>query len=181
MVYSKGRILLQALKREKAPSLPLPLRVSEASHKAGKGAAEVRGGGGGPPAQSSVSSGAPRRTTARTIVRNERQTVLVLCCLKLGGARVEAERGELVFLQVPGFKKLQAFLHSQAFLQTVAGNLDSGSFQLSHETCSITDFDLIFLSCRLTLDLSFFKKSGLLFDFIISYPDTVVFTGDFSP
>lgn len=29
-------------------------------------------------------------------------------------------------------------------------------------------FDLIFLSCRLTLDLSFFKKSGLLFDFIIS-------------
>lgn len=107
--------------------------------------------------------------------------MLVLCCLKLGGARGQAERGELVFLQVPGFKKLQAFLHSQAFLQTVAGNLDSGSFQLSHETCSITDFDLIFLSCRLTLDLSFFKKSGLLFDFIISYPDTVVFTGDFSP
>lgn len=109
------------------------------------------------------------------------QTVLVLCCLKPGGARGEAERGELVVLQVPGFKKLQAFLHGQAFLQAVAGNLDSGSFQLSHETCSITDFDLIFLSCRLTLDLSFFKKSGLLFDFIISYPDTVVFTGDFSP
>lgn len=33
--------------------------------------------------------------------------------------------------------------------------------------CGLT-FDLIFLSCRLTLDLSFFKKSGLLFDFIIS-------------
>lgn len=29
-------------------------------------------------------------------------------------------------------------------------------------------FDLIFLSCLLTLDLSFFKKSGLLFDFMIS-------------
>lgn len=122
------------------------------------------------------------RTTARTVVSNERQTVLVLCCLKPGGARVVKRSGvELVFLQVPGFKKLQAFLHGQAFLQAVAGNLDSGSFQLSHETCSITDFDLIFLSCRLTLDLSFFKKSGLLFDFIISYPDTVVFTGDFSP
>lgn len=45
--------------------------------------------------------------------------MLVLCCLKLGGARGQAERGELVFLQVPGFKKLQAFLHSQAFLQTL--------------------------------------------------------------
>lgn len=28
--------------------------------------------------------------------------------------------------------------------------------------------DLMFLSCRLTQDLSFFKKSGLLLDFIIS-------------
>lgn len=28
--------------------------------------------------------------------------------------------------------------------------------------------DLMFLSCRLTEDLSFFKKSGLLLDFIIS-------------
>lgn len=57
-------------------------------------------------------------------MRNERQTVLVLCCLKLGGARGQAERGELVFLQVPGFKKLQAFLHSQAFLQTLGETKD---------------------------------------------------------
>lgn len=27
----------------------------------------------------------------------------------------------LVFLQVPGFKELQAFLHRQAFLQTLGG------------------------------------------------------------
>jgi len=74
----------------------------------------------------------------------------------------------LVFLQVPGFKELQAFLHRQAFLQTMTGDLEAGSFQLSHETCSITDLDLMFLSCRLTQDLSFFKKSGLLLDFIIS-------------
>lgn len=47
--------------------------------------------------------------------------MLVLCCLKLGGARGQAERGELGILQVPGFKKLQAFLHSQAFLQTLRG------------------------------------------------------------
>lgn len=50
--------------------------------------------------------------------------MLVLCCLKLGGARGQAERGELVFLQVPGFKKLQAFLHSQAFLQTLGETKD---------------------------------------------------------
>lgn len=49
------------------------------------------------------------------------RTVLVLCCLKPGGARGEAERGELVVLQVPGFKKLQAFLHGQAFLQALGG------------------------------------------------------------
>ena len=49
------------------------------------------------------------------------RTVLVLCCLKPGGARGEAERGELVVLQVPGFKKLQAFLHGQAFLQALRG------------------------------------------------------------
>lgn len=28
----------------------------------------------------------------------------------------------LVFLQVPGFKELQAFLHRQAFLQTLGGD-----------------------------------------------------------
>lgn len=49
------------------------------------------------------------------------RTVLVLCCLKPRGARGEAERGELVVLQVPGFKKLQAFLHGQAFLQALGG------------------------------------------------------------
>lgn len=59
-------------------------------------------------------------------LRNKRQTVLVLCCLKLGGARGQAERGELVFLQVPGFKKLQALLHSQAFLQTLGETKDRG-------------------------------------------------------
>lgn len=65
-----------------------------------------------------------RTNDSEDIVRNERQTVLVLCCLKLGGARGQAERGELVFLQVPGFKKLQAFLHSQAFLQTLGETKD---------------------------------------------------------
>lgn len=51
--------------------------------------------------------------------------MLVLCCLKLGGARGQAERGELGILQVPGFKKLQAFLHSQAFLQTLGETKDT--------------------------------------------------------
>lgn len=65
------------------------------------------------------------RTTARTVVSNERQTVLVLCCLKPGGARVVKRSGvELVFLQVPGFKKLQAFLHGQAFLQALGETKD---------------------------------------------------------
>lgn len=128
MVYSKGRILLQSAEErggKKTPprSLPLPLSLWSVS-QAGKGAGEARGRRGAPPPRRRVPSGGSRRTTARTVVRNERQTVLVLCCLKLGGARGQAERGELVFLQVPGFKKLQAFLHSQAFLQTLGETKD---------------------------------------------------------
>ena len=37
------------------------------------------------------------------------------CVFKLNGT-------QLVFLQVPGFKELQAFLHGQAFLQTLGGH-----------------------------------------------------------
>lgn len=123
MVYSKERILLQsAEERGGTPlqSLPLPLRVSGASHKQGK---ELGRRGGTPPRRRRVRRGI-RTNDSEDIVRNERQTVLVLCCLKLGGARGQAERGELVFLQVPGFKKLQAFLHSQAFLQTLGDTKD---------------------------------------------------------
>ncbi|EOB01443.1 Putative phospholipase D family member FLJ33580-like protein [Anas platyrhynchos] len=61
-------------------------RVSEASHKRGR---ELRrrggGGGGGAPVTVPGAVGKHRgRTTARTVVSNERQTVLVLCCLKPG-------------------------------------------------------------------------------------------------
>lgn len=126
MVYSKERILLQSAEErrggEKTPlqSLPLPLRVSGASHKQGKEPGR-RGGHrhGGAGSRRGV-----RTNDSEDVARNERQTVLVLCCLKLGGARGQAERGELVFLQVPGFKKLQAFLHSQAFLQTLGETKD---------------------------------------------------------
>lgn len=122
MVYSKERILLQSAE-ERGGKNPTPIPSSPSQSlwsisQAGKGAGEARGG--------HRHRGAGSRRGVRTndsedIVRNERQTVLVLCCLKLGGARGQAERGELVFLQVPGFKKLQAFLHSQAFLQTLRG------------------------------------------------------------
>lgn len=124
MVYSKERILLQSAEERggKTPlqSLPLPLRVFGASHKQGK----ELGRRGGHRHRGAGSRRGVRTNDSEDIVRNERQTVLVLCCLKLGGARGQAERGELVFLQVPGFKKLQAFLHSQAFLQTLGETKD---------------------------------------------------------
>lgn len=135
MVYSKERILLQSAEERwggKTPlrSLPLPLRVSGASHKQGK---EPGRRGGGTTTAVPGPVGASGTNDSEDIVRNERQTVLVLCCLKLGGARGQAERGELVFLQVPGFKKLQAFLHSQAFLQTLGETKDRGRWGTGRE------------------------------------------------
>lgn len=40
---------------------------------------------------------------------------------KLGGCVFTLNGTQLVLLQVPGFKELQAFLHCQAFLQTLGG------------------------------------------------------------
>ena len=58
----------------------------------------------------------------------------------VAGRCVQAAREQLVALQVPGLKELQAILHRQDFLQTLHDRgPGSGSFQLSHETCSITD------------------------------------------
>lgn len=47
----------------------------------------------------------------------EMKATLGLCCHQLGRMSVEWMR--LIFLQVPGFKELQALLHRQAFLQTL--------------------------------------------------------------
>lgn len=51
---------------------------------------------------------------------------------KLGGCVFTLNGTQLVFLQVPGFKELQAFLHCQAFLQTLGPDVselpaDTGS------------------------------------------------------
>lgn len=47
----------------------------------------------------------------------EMEATLGLCCHQLG--RMSVEWMQLIFLQVPGFKELQALLHRQAFLQTL--------------------------------------------------------------
>lgn len=124
MVYSKGRVLLQSAKegrKKKKNKTQIIIIITHKTHSPIPSS----------PSQSlrSVSQAGKRgvvrgpwgRTSARTAVSGVGQTVLVLCCLKPGGARGEAERGELVVLQVPGFKKLQAFLHGQAFLQALGG------------------------------------------------------------
>lgn len=134
MVYSKGRILLQSAEErgtKKNNSTPIPSSPSQSLwsiSQAGKGAGEAKGAAGGTAtaAPGPVEGVRTKRQRGESL-RNKRQTVLVLCCLKLGGARGQAERGELVFLQVPGFKKLQALLHSQAFLQTLGETKDRAS------------------------------------------------------
>lgn len=60
--------------------------------------------------------------------------MLVPCHRKLGG--VQAEGGELVFLQVPGFKELQAFLHGQAFLQTLGETREGQRHTLKEEVAT---------------------------------------------
>lgn len=47
---------------------------------------------------------------------------------RLGRVCVRGEREQLVLLQVPGLKELQAIVHRQAFLQTTTGDLEAGRF-----------------------------------------------------
>lgn len=56
-----------------------------------------------------------------TIVKNKGtdKAACRLCCRQQKGFVFRLPRTQLVFLQVPGFKELQAFLHRQAFFQTL--------------------------------------------------------------
>lgn len=46
----------------------------------------------------------------------------------VAGRCFQAAREQLVTLQVPGLKELQAILHRQAFLQTTTGGQEAGRF-----------------------------------------------------
>lgn len=64
-------------------------------------------------------------TTTTIIIKNkgtDKKQRLGSAAASWGGCVFKLNGTQLVFLQVPGFKELQAFLHSQAFLQTLGGH-----------------------------------------------------------
>lgn len=136
MVYSKGRILLQSAeegekkkknKRKKTKHTPIPSSPSQESQKrltSGERSCGGEGAAGGPPRRPEPSGSVGPNDSEDG--REQRETNGAGAVLPQAGrcARGEAERGELVFLQVPGFKKLQAFLHGQAFLQALGETKD---------------------------------------------------------
>lgn len=59
------------------------------------------------------------RVIKKKKIKVETKAACGLCCHQQGGCVFRPPRTQLVFLQDPGFKELQAFLHRQAFLQTL--------------------------------------------------------------